>query len=322
MKRIMFATDFSERSDRALRRAVILARAHDAVLEIVHVVDDDRPRRIVDHEVTVARQFLSELARSLKDLDNVSCSTQIVQDDPFAGIVKVVAKATPDLLVIGPHRRQILRDAFVGTTAERTIRTASCPVLMVNGPPVGPWHHMLQTTDLSETSQKALKCVIGLGLGIGARSSVLTVFAAPALRLAMSYTIGKEEQQDYLYDLRTDARQSLAAFIARLGIGHAEKVVRPEETTVANEILLAAEELKADLIIVATQGNGAVARMVLGSVAGQVLKDARCDVLAIPPDVVSPALHPLPELRTATVKGEYTTSDRTGHIPLNCSPST
>ena len=138
MKRIMFATDFSERSDRALRRAVILARAHDAVLEIVHVVDDDRPRRIVDHEVNDARQLLGELARSLKDLDGVSCRTQIVQDDPFAGIVKAVAKAMPDLLVVGPHRRQILRDAFVGTTAERTIRTASCPVLMVNGPPVGP----------------------------------------------------------------------------------------------------------------------------------------------------------------------------------------
>ena len=92
MKRIMFATDFSERSDRALSRAVILAKAHDAVLEIVHVVDDDRPRRIVDHEVNDARQLLGELARSLKDLDGVSCSTQIVQDDPFAGIVKVVAK--------------------------------------------------------------------------------------------------------------------------------------------------------------------------------------------------------------------------------------
>ncbi len=284
MKKIMFATDFSERSDRALRRAVILARAHDAVLEIVHVVDDDRPRRIVDHEVNDARQLLGELARSLKDLDGVSCSTQIVQDDPFSGIGKAVATATPDLLVIGPHRRQILRDAFVGTTAERTIRTASCPVLMVNGPPVGPWRHVLQTTDLSETAEKALKRFIGLGFGAGARSSVLTVFDAPALRLAMSDSMGKEGQDDYLNDLRAQARQSLAAFIARLGIEQAEKIVRPEETTVANEILKAAEELKADLIVVATQGKGAVARMVLGSVAGQVLKDARCDVLAIPPD--------------------------------------
>lgn len=93
MQRIMLATDFSERSDRALRRAVILARAHDAVLDNVHVVDDDRPRRIVEHEVNDARQLLSELARSLKDMDGVSCSTQIVQAVPFAGIVKAAAEA-------------------------------------------------------------------------------------------------------------------------------------------------------------------------------------------------------------------------------------
>lgn len=284
MKKIMFATDFSERSDRALRRAVIMAREHDAALEIVHVVDDDRPRRIVDHEVNDARQLLGDLARSLKDLEDVSCTTQIVQDDPFAGIVKAVAKAQPDLLVIGPHRRQILRDAFVGTTAERTIRTASCPVLMVNGPPVGPWRRVLLTTDLSEIAAKAHKRFIGLGLDRRARPTVMNVFDAPALRLAMSESLGTEGQQAYLKGLDADARQALAAFMAQVGLGHAETVVRSQETPVAGEILKAAEELKADLIVVATQGKGAVARMVLGSVAQQVLKDAQCDVLAIPPE--------------------------------------
>jgi nucleotide-binding universal stress UspA family protein len=172
---------------------------------------------------------------------------------------------------------------FVGTTAERTIRTASCPVRMVNGPPVGPWRHMLQTTDLSEPAEKALKRLIGLGLGVGARSSVLTDFPAPALCLAMA-GMGKEGQEDYLNDLHAEARQSLTAFITRLGIGHAEKVVRPETTTVANEILRVAVDLKADLIVIATQGKGAVARRVLGSVAQQVLREARYDVMAIPPD--------------------------------------
>jgi hypothetical protein len=52
---------------------------------------------------------------------------------------------------------------------------------------------------------------------------VLTVFEAPALRLAMSDSMGKEGQEDYLNDLRTDARQSLAAFIARLGIQQARR---------------------------------------------------------------------------------------------------
>jgi nucleotide-binding universal stress UspA family protein len=282
MHRILLATDFSERSDRALRRAVILARQHGAALDIVHVVDDDRPRRIVDHEVNDAHQLLVELARSLKDLDGVACNTEVLLDDPFDGIVKAAAKASPDLLVIGPHRRQILRDAFVGTTAERTIRAVHCPVLMANGPPVGPWRHVLVTTDLSEYADSACRRFAKSGLGNNAMRSVLYVFDAPALRLTMSDSIGKEGQQDYLEDLRSEARQELAKFIGRSGSGQAERIVRHEETTVAGEILKTASEVRADLIVVSTKGKGVVARVALGSVALQVLQDAQCDVLVIP----------------------------------------
>lgn len=282
MQRIMLATDFSERSDRALRRAVILARRHGSAITVVHVVDDDRPRRIVDRDVNDARQLLGELARTLKDMDGVTCSTEVLLDDPFAGIVKAAARASPDLLVIGPHRRQILRDAFVGTTAERTIRAAHCPVLMANGPPVGPWRHVLMSTDLSDHAGHALRRFEMAGLGDGATRALLYVFDAPALRLAMADSMGKERQQDYMEDLRAEARQGLATFSGRFGIGPSERIVRREETTVAGEILKTASEAKADLIVVSTQGKRAVARMVLGSVALQVLKDAHCDVLVMP----------------------------------------
>jgi len=282
MQRIMLATDFSERSDRALRRAVILARDHGAALDLVHVVDDDRPRRIVEHEVADTRLLLAELARSLTEHDGVTCSTQVLLDDPFAGIVTAVAKAPPDLLVIGPHRRQILRDAFVGTTAERTIRAVRCPVLMVNGPPVGPWRHVLVTTDLSEHAEPALTRFARSGLGTGARVSVLSIFDAPALRLAMSGSMGHQGQQDYLDGLRAEARQALAESLSRTDLRHSERIVRHNATSVATEILKTAEEEKADLIVVATHGKGAVERIVLGSVSQQVLKDAQTDVLALP----------------------------------------
>lgn len=282
MQRIMLATDFSERSDRALRRAVILARQHGASLEVVHVVDDDRPRRIVDHEVGDARQLLGELARTLKEIDGVVCTTEVLLDDPFAGIVKAAEKASPDLLVIGPHRRQILRDAFVGTTAERTIRAVRCPVLMANGPPVGPWRNVLMTTDLSEQAVSALTRFLAAGISGDALRSILYVFDAPALRLAMSDSMGKEGERDYLEDLSREARQALAQFIGRAGIGQAERIVRHDEATVAGEILKAAGAMKADLVVVSTQGKGAISRMVLGSVALQVLKDAQCDVLVMP----------------------------------------
>ncbi|MCZ0963424.1 universal stress protein [Paracoccus benzoatiresistens] len=282
MQRIMLATDFSERSDRALRRAVILARQHGAALDILHVVDEDRPRPIVNHEVNHARQLLGELALTLKDMDSVVCTTGIRLDDPFVGIVKAAAEAAPDLLVIGRHRRQVLRDAFVGTTAERTIRTVHCPVLMANGPPVGLWRHVLMTTDLSEHAVNALRRFLAGGIAGDATRSLLYVFDVPALRLLMSDSMGEEGQRDYLENLSRKARQELAQFIGRAGIGQAERIVRHEETTVADEILKTAGEVNADLIVISTQGKGAVSRMVLGSVATQVLRDAQCDVLVMP----------------------------------------
>lgn len=283
MQKIMLATDFSERSDRALRRAVLIARESGAHLDLVHVVDDDRPRRIVDHESADARRLLNDLARLLRTADGVSCGTQIVLADPFVGIARAVEDAPPDLLVIGPHRRQILRDAFVGTTAERTIRAVACPVLMVNGPPVGSYRHMLLTTDLSDGSREALQRFGNLELGTQADLSVLSVYDAPALRLAMSAMAAKGTRHDYLSEQGAEARRALSTFMVGVGGRRAEQIVRLAEMSVDKEILKAANELAADLIVVSTKDNGTIARMLLGSVTEQVLRSSPVDVLVISP---------------------------------------
>lgn len=281
---LLVGTDFSTRSDRALRRAVILAKSLQADLTLLHVIDDDRPRRIVNHEVKDARLLLAELAGSLSVVEGISCKTNIVLDDPFAGIVNAAAKISPDLLVLGSHRRQILRDVFVGTTAERTIRNVHCPVLMVNGPPVGHWRHVLLTTDLTEQAGSALRRFAGCELGEGAVQSLLHVFDAPSLRPALSVSSDEAVQEDYLEDLRDEAQHELQKFVDRFGIGRPVRMVRHQDATVADEILKAAGEVKADLIVLTAQGKGTVARIVLGSVTLQVLKDAHIDVLVMPTD--------------------------------------
>jgi len=282
MQRIMFATDFSERSDRALRRAVMLARDTGARLETVHVVDDDRPRRIVEQEAAEARQLIDGLARSLRETDGIDCEARIVLADPFAGIVQAVAASAPDLLVIGPHRRQLLRDVFVGTTAERTIRSVGCPVLMVNGPPVAPYRHVLLTTDLSEASRAALERFAALDLCRTCDLTLLHVFGAPALKLAMSDTMPVEDCDAYLGDLRQEAIREVSALAAGLPGPRATALARPQDTAVAHEVLDAAEELSADLVVLSTQGRNALTRLLLGSVTEAVLKAAPVDVLAMP----------------------------------------
>lgn len=283
MKRIMLATDFSERSDRALRRATLLAREAGAEVDLVHVVDDDRPRRIVDHEVADAHLLLAELVRTLDTVDGVQSKAHVVLADPFVGIARAVEEVGPDLLVIGSHRRQILRDAFVGTTAERVVRTVDCPALMVNGPPVGPYRQVLLTTDLSDNSRSALQRFEQLGLFSGGQLTALNVFDAPALRLAMSDTLAKEDREEYLSDMRAEAKRELAEFVSSISGRRLEQVVRHEETTIANEILQAASEIRVDLIVVSTVGKSSVARMLLGSVAEQILRLSTTDVLVMPP---------------------------------------
>ena len=137
---------------------MLLAKAHGAVLDLVHVVGDDRPRRIVDHEAVDARTLLRELAQSLRSADGITCETEVVLSDPFAGIVKAVAEKKPDLLVIGPHRRQILRDAS-WTTAERT-SSVNCPVLCTTS--VSAWRHIL-LTPIFPTSKIASQRFAALG---------------------------------------------------------------------------------------------------------------------------------------------------------------
>ncbi|WP_111734586.1 universal stress protein [Roseovarius amoyensis] len=108
MKKIMVATDFSERSDRSLMRSKLLARQFGATITLLHVVDDDQPRRIVETERDEAATLLRQIALTCRQNDGVSCETRVILASPFAGILQGVEEAAPDLLVIGPHRRQML----------------------------------------------------------------------------------------------------------------------------------------------------------------------------------------------------------------------
>jgi len=202
--------------------------------------------------------------------------------DPFAGIIRAVEEGAPDLLVIGPHRRQALRDVFVGTTAERTIRSVTCPLLMVNAPPFGPYGHVMLATDMSEGAERAAKACAGLGIAGDADISVLHVFDAPAVHLTMSHTMAAGEKQTYIEGQRKEASRSLSAFVKSVGWRSTRQVVRQVQATRAEEILTAASEETADLIVVGTHGRSGVARFSIGSVAEEVLRKADRDVLAVP----------------------------------------
>lgn len=283
MKHILMATDFSTRSDRALRRAVLLAGTHQAALTLVHVVDDDQPHALVEHQTKAARALLEQTARTIGEVDAVPTKIVVTAGDPFAGILGAADAAEPDLIVVGPHRRQFL-DTFVGTTAERTIRRGTRPVLMANAVPSGAYQRSLLAIDFDEASQAAAQAARRLGMLANTDIMALHLFDAAALGMMKRAMEDGQAIDAYVKEEERRARIELTSHLLESGLEGARQLLRLRQGPPAVLIRDCAEEVRADLVVMGTNQRKGLQRFLLGSVAQEVLLDATQDVLVVPLD--------------------------------------
>lgn len=283
MHKVVVATDLSARSHRAVRRAVLLARASGAEITLLHVVDDDQPDRMIDAERAVAEELLADQARSLIELDAVSCRHEVALGEPFEAIARLAARQAADVVVIGQHRRAILRDFFLGTTAERTIRTARLPVLKVSTAPAGPYRAVLAASDLSDAAAGALATAASLGLTRDALVAVLHAFVPLARTMLARAAMAPDDALVAGQAETASAAAELDAHLATWADAPDQRLVWPAPAGAAAAVCEAARNLHADLVVIGTRQRPALQEMLLGSVSGEVLRYAPCDVLAVPP---------------------------------------
>jgi nucleotide-binding universal stress UspA family protein len=144
IRRVLYATDFSSASRRAFTTALTLAKSLGAKLTIMYAVAPivvTVPEQYLD-AVTLdqlQKQALQWSERQLKRLGDrarkagVSAATLLREGDPVAEIVRASRSGRADLVVLGTHGRRGLPKFFLGSVAERIVRTAPCPVLTVRG---------------------------------------------------------------------------------------------------------------------------------------------------------------------------------------------
>lgn len=283
MPRLLIATDFSTRSDRALRRACLLAKSLPATMALVHVIDADRPAALVDAERRAAEGLLVAMQGSLREVDGIDCETRLVEGEPFDGIASAAAESGADLVVIGPHRRQLLRDVFVGTTAERTVRTSRRPVLMCNAVPAERYRRIVVAVDLSETSADAVRAVCALGLDRDTAVSVLHIFDALGADLRLRAPGLSLPARDLVDEAREQAQQDVAQFLLQHRLPSVPIALDLNDGGAGDVIRAAAARQGADLLVLGTRGRRGIGEQMLGSVAESVLRNASVDVLVVPP---------------------------------------
>lgn len=274
---ILVGTDLSERSQAALARATQLANESQAQLDLLHVVDGDLPPELVDAQAKRAQEWLSE--HIALDPGTPGVGVLVRPGDPHTELIAAADEFGADLIVLGAHRRRLLLDAFIGTTAERLLRVSTRPALVAHSRSTQPYRSVLVATDLSETSARALRSARELGL-LGERPMLVHVFHA--LAKGKLNQVG-EDAASHVEAERTRAAQELDAFLAKHGLADLSHRVLLREGRAAPEIRNLVSELEPDLLVLGTKGLTGVKRAALGSVAESLMRSVPCDVLAVAP---------------------------------------
>jgi universal stress protein E len=279
---ILAATDFSTRSNRALRQAGLLAQGSNHQVALVHVVDDDQPRELVEMEKREAVRILAEQISVMPELREVQCRPMVVAGAPFAGILETAAAVAANLIVMGAHRKQLLRDIFIGTTIERVVRTGPFPVLMVNNEAQLRYKSVLAAVDMSPPSANALRVAGAVGVISGPRPTLLHGFQP----MAKGRFIGETDQatmDDYVAGERQRAMDELIGFLVDNGLTNQGWSLRLEEGGPGEVISRAVSEMRPDLVILGTHGRSGLMKVLLGSVTEEALRTLNVDILAVPP---------------------------------------
>lgn len=138
LKNILVPVDFSECSRKALQYALAFAQQSKACVWLVYVLEPYVPiPEMTAMNVDLTRKQLLITAKSeLKSLrqtipEEVASEVLLREGSPYVEVVKAAQEMEADLIVISTHGRTGLAHVFMGSTAERIVRHAPCPVLVV-----------------------------------------------------------------------------------------------------------------------------------------------------------------------------------------------
>jgi nucleotide-binding universal stress UspA family protein len=141
LKKVLVPTDFSESARHALTYGTSFAREYEAELTLLHVVENltvgyasdlfPVPMQEVFQEISgYAKTELAKLGAQARE-KNVSVVEHVAQGKPSAEIIRFARETEIDMIVLGTHGKGMLDQALFGSTTERVVRRAPCPVLTV-----------------------------------------------------------------------------------------------------------------------------------------------------------------------------------------------
>lgn len=304
---IVCAVDFSDASDAACEAACDLGRQLDAPVILVHVIErlpleaiagpDFGPfaltlaERASALEVGVRDALTVRLGAKATELSarGAPVTSQLLDSGrPWDVLVDAATRENAQLIVMGTHGRRGAARWLLGSVAERTVRAAPCPVLVLPGSLSGirEW----------ASGKRSLRVVAAMDLREPAPIAFVRTLRArgpcdvSAVHLFWPPAEIKRRGIDAPYDLESPPEEIRARVEADLrtavgtlpGNGSLSFVVRPEWGRLSDPLFEIAKALPADLLVVGTHGRHVLDGFASGSTAFGVLKRIELPVVFVP----------------------------------------
>lgn len=300
LRTVLIGTSLGEESDQVVRAGLAVARAAGARVHLLHAAPLE-PMPIgfdIGAGFALEGELIDRIQKSLAD--QVArlglqapelASSEVRTGAPYRILAEAAEQIEADLIVLGATECGPLSAELLGSTADRVLRKADCPVLIVRGELPVPPRQVLAPVDLSPLSEKAFRDGLHLlaqlaGSQAGTDIQVRVLYAlsfldALEVRQRTGGTPLEQIEGVATEELRrfVDANRPAAPFQVDAAVVQGEPRV---------EILRELEARPADLVVLGTHGRGGMDRLMLGSVASTVSRKAPCSVLVITPEAALP----------------------------------
>jgi len=263
IEKILVSLDGSPASEAVFPAIMPLVRAYSPEVAVLYVFEDPEASFMPPARIAKACSALRAT--------NVNAYLELREGRPAEEIVRAAREKKADLIAISTHGRGGAVRLLAGSVAEEVMRHADVPVLVTKpSTAVHEFKRIVVTLDGSERSESILPDVERLARKLGAPVDLVRV--APP-----TYASGMGEAPIMLPP--PDPMPYLGAFALRLEAAGLQ--VRPValEGQPADAILQYLEEQRASLVCMATHGRSGLARILLGSVAEEIVRKAPCPVL-------------------------------------------
>jgi nucleotide-binding universal stress UspA family protein len=287
LRSILVPLDGSDFSEHALGAAASLARAASAHVRLIHVhqplpLEPGVTHNTHDDPEIFLRGYIGVHGERLRG-DGIDVSYGVLTGPVAPTIAAMADEWQTDLIVMTTHGRGGLARTWLGSTADELLRKTRIPLLLLR--PSGDKHEPLApervviALDGSRRAEAIVPCAIGLARLTGARATLFTAMphrdpeppARAAAARSQAALTSEAEADSYLHELaRRLSDQEVPVDIE----------VREHESP-AKAILEALRP--ADVVAIATHGRGGLSRLILGSVADQVLRGTAVPMLVLRP---------------------------------------